>query len=243
MPLIKRRRTLNGFISQEGCASLHANALPLPFSPSFSSPLLLVHPWERRLMCCGWRSPGPQVFRSLLKEKGSGGQLDGFRGWRGLHSWHRCLFHQPELFIYSYYECWKLPKPSSLVYKHSNAEDTDTITDKNGEVVVTHIIYTCVSAERQGQSTDVLVSRHAHTDTRAHTPARMPICSLWGITLFLLKWISIFKSSSEACTSPSPVWLISDSGDSNAIRSEKVKLLLCDRSGSVKLKKIWGHIK
>lgn len=37
MPVIKRRSTLNGFISQEGCTSLHINALPPSFHHSYLS--------------------------------------------------------------------------------------------------------------------------------------------------------------------------------------------------------------
>lgn len=179
--------------------SLHANELPLLYTspslfPTTSCPCLgaladmlrVGIPWPARLLV--------SVERERLR--GTAGLV---RRLEGSSLLAKASVPTAKALHYSYFECFKPQNALILytqIYRHNkNArQPTNSWRWEN-----TNLTHPCTCACREaGQSTDEFVYRHTHIHTHTHTPAQLPICFLWGITLFSLKWISIFKSGSEA---------------------------------------------
>lgn len=146
MPLIKRRSTLNGFISQEGSTSIHTNALallfPSPISPSFSNPSAPC-PSLRARADVLWVSVAwfASVLVSAERERlrGTAGWVHRLKGSSLLAKASVSTAKALHLFIH-----WVLqnPKSSTHVYKHTHTphvhkRDKDTSTFQHACVIVT----------------------------------------------------------------------------------------------------------
>lgn len=169
--------------------------LPTPISPSFLSPPTSCPSLGALLDVCWWVSSSLLVFGSLLR--GTAGWVEVLEGsFRLAKCWvptAKALY----LFIF-----WVLqtPNPPNSVQTQAHTYEHNTIKKwistnsckwekkwkkKRSRPTWTHP-YTCFQEGRQANRRWL------------HTPAQLPICFLWGITLFSLKCISSFKSSSEA---------------------------------------------